>query len=134
MHARHDARASGPRLMKGSMKYQSQKLSAVVSALLFVSFLCTNARAACNAPSFAAASNFAVGTQPLSVGVGDFNGDGKRDLAIANFSSNSISILLGNGIGGFAPAATFIAGTNPSAVAVGDFNGDAKLDLAVTNA
>lgn len=120
--------------MKCSMKYQSQKLSAAVSSLLFVSFLCINARAACSVPSFAAANNFAVGTQPLSVGIGDFNSDGKRDLAIANFSSNNISILLGNGTGGFAPAATFIAGTNPSAVAVADFNGDAKLDLAVTNA
>ena len=116
------------------MKQQSQKLSAVVSSLLLVSLLCINARAACSVPGFPVATNFAAGTQPLSVGIGDFNSDGKRDLAIANFSSNNISILLGNGTGGFAPAATFIAGTNPSSLAIADFNGDAKLDLAVTNA
>ena len=111
-----------------------QKVLATVSGVLCVTLLCISARAACSVPSFAAATNFPAGSQPLSVGTGDFNSDGKRDLAVANFSSNTISILLGNGTGGFGPAATFPAGTNPSAVAVTDLNGDAKLDLAVTNA
>ena len=66
--------------------------------------------------------------------VGDFNGDGKLDLAVANYSSNTVGMLLGNGAGGFAAATTFSSGgTNPVSLAVGDFNGDGKLDLAVAN-
>jgi hypothetical protein len=40
------------------------------------------------------------GTSPTSVAVGDFNGDGKLDLAVANYRSNNVSILLGNGNNG----------------------------------
>jgi hypothetical protein len=63
--------------------------------------------------------------------VGDFNGDGKLDLAVANFDENTVTILLGNGDGTFAPAASPPATAGPALV-VGDFNGDGKLDLAVT--
>lgn len=85
----------------------------------------------------AAATNspFAVGTQPSSVAVGDFNGDGKLDLATANLGSNNVTVLLGNGMGGFAAATNspFAAGTGPLPIAVGDFNGDQKLDFATAN-
>ena len=52
---------------------------------------------------FGAATNFGLngGSNPYSVAVGDFNGDGKQDLATANYNSNNVSILLGNGLGGF---------------------------------
>jgi len=43
----------------------------------------------CTPVSFAAATNFGAGTNPMSVAVGDFNGDGKQDLAIANTDSNN---------------------------------------------
>src|ERR1039458_1289360 len=80
-------------------------------------------------------SPFAVGTSPRSVAVGDFNGDGKPDLALANESSNNVTVLLDDGSGGFtaAPGSPFAAGANPFFVAVGDFNGDGKPDLAVAN-
>jgi hypothetical protein len=65
--------------------------------------------------------------------VGDFNGDGKLDLAVANNGSNDVSVLLGNGDGTFQPAANYSTGLSPVSVAVGDFNGDGKLDLAVVN-
>ena len=68
---------------------------------------------------------------PVSVAVGDFNGDGKQDLAIANFGSNNVSILLGNGAGSFGAATNFSVGGDPALLAVGDFNGDGKQDLAV---
>ena len=42
--------------------------------------------------------------------MGDFNGDGKQDLAVANFNSNNVSILLGNGAGNFSAATNFGAG------------------------
>ena len=83
--------------------------------------------------AFLPATNFAVGSNPPSVAVGDFNGDGKPDLAVANQTSNTVSIRLGTGTGSFGAATNFTAGTNPRSVAVGDFNGDGKIDLAVAN-
>jgi hypothetical protein len=76
----------------------------------------------------------APGTRPQAVAVGDFNGDGKLDLAIANAGSNSVGILLGNGDGTFTLNSSPATGASPSSVAVGDFNGDGIPDLAVTNA
>src|SRR5205807_5346036 len=83
--------------------------------------------------TFQTAMNFAVGTNPSSVAVSDFNGDGKLDLAVANQGSNNVSVLLGKGDGTFQAATNFGAGTNLFSVAVGDFNGDGKPDLAVAN-
>ena len=60
--------------------------------------------------TFSAATNFMVGELPLSVAVGDFNGDGKQDLAVANRHSNNVSILLGSGSGTFGAATNFAAG------------------------
>jgi hypothetical protein len=75
-----------------------------------------------------------TGANPVSVAVGDFNGDSKPDLAVANNVSNTVTILLGNGDGTFtAAAASPATGSGPTSVAVGDFNGDGKPDLAVTN-
>jgi uncharacterized protein (TIGR03437 family) len=84
----------------------------------------------------APASPFPVGDQPVSVAVGDFNGDGNLDLVIANSGSNNVTELYGNGKGGFteAPGSPFNVGTDPEFVAVADFNGDGKPDLAVANA
>ena len=86
---------------------------------------------------FAAASGspFAVGSTPYSVAVGDFNGDGKPDLAVANEFNNNVTVLLGDGTGGFAeaPGSPFAVGSTPSFVAAGDFNGDGKLDLVTTS-
>src|SRR5207248_582797 len=75
-----------------------------------------------------------TGSVPWSVTVGDFNGDGELDLAVANFNSNTISVLLNTPVfQSFAPQTTFGAGNNPRSVAIGDFNGDGKLDLAIAN-
>src|SRR6185369_17889700 len=78
-------------------------------------------------------ANFAVGASPITVRVGDFNGDGKQDLAAANSNSANLSILLGDGAGSFGAAANFGVGSTPDFVAVGDFNGDGKQDLATAN-
>ena len=78
-------------------------------------------------------SSYTAGSGPDTVAVGDFNGDGKLDLAVANNVSNNVSVLLGKGDGTFHAAVNYGAGTNPTSVAVGDFNGDRKLDLAVAN-
>ena len=66
--------------------------------------------------------------------VGDFNGDGKLDLAVANAGSGTVSILLGRRHGQLHPGLVCrCAVTHPDSLAVGDFNGDGKLDLAVAN-
>ena len=83
--------------------------------------------------TFGPAKNFAVGTHPMSVAVGDFNEDGIPDLALANGTSHSVSILLGNGDGTFGPATNFAIGGFAGSVVVGDFNRDGRLDLAVTS-
>src|SRR5207244_7798754 len=70
---------------------------------------------------------------PRSVAVGGFNGDGTLDLAVADWGSNTVSVLLGNGDGTFQAPLTFTTGARPSSVAAGDFNGDGSLDLAVAN-
>ncbi len=82
---------------------------------------------------FGPPTSFAVGLTPYSVAVGDFNGDGKPDLATANFGGGTVSVLLGNGNGTFGPATDFKVGSNPFSIAVGDFNGDGIPDLAVAN-
>src|SRR5207249_190534 len=89
-------------------------------------------------PSFAAKQDFATGTTPVSVTVGDVNLDGKLDLAVANFGASTVSVLLnttapGAAIPSFAAKQDFATGANPLSVTVGDLNGDGKLDLAVAN-
>jgi len=77
--------------------------------------------------------NYTTGTAPRSIQSADFNGDGKRDIVVANRTSNTVSIFLGNGDGTFAPRTDVAVGPNPEVVVVGDFNADGKGDVAVTN-
>jgi hypothetical protein len=84
-------------------------------------------------PSFFAPVSYGVGTNPVAVAVGDFNNDHISDLLVANTGSNSVSVLLGNGVGTFRPATTYAVGAGPLSVAVGDFKGDGKLDIVTAN-
>jgi hypothetical protein len=83
--------------------------------------------------AFKAAVTYPVGTAPFGVAAGDFNGDGKVDLAVANGGDGSVSILLGNGDGTFQPANNIAAGKSPISIVAGDFNADGRLDLAVAD-
>ena len=79
-------------------------------------------------------TDFQTGLNSYYVAVGDFNKDGKQDLAVANWGDGTVSVLLGNGDGTFQPQVQYVTGNTPSSVAVGDFNEDGNLDLAVTDA
>lgn len=78
-----------------------------------------------------------VGKRPLAIAVGQFNSgiDSFADLATANFTTDDVTILLGNGAGKILTSNTVSlgAGSGPVAVVVGRFNGDSFDDLAVAN-
>jgi FG-GAP-like repeat/Abnormal spindle-like microcephaly-assoc'd, ASPM-SPD-2-Hydin len=76
---------------------------------------------------------FATGKQPMSIASGDFNGDGKLDLAVANLGANTVSIFLGKPDGTFSSKVDYATGLQPYSVSVGDLNGDGNLDVVVTN-
>jgi hypothetical protein len=86
--------------------------------------------------SFQPARTFATGPYPFSLTAGDFNADGKLDLATANNGggdNNDVSILLGNGDGTFAAPIGLSAAPYAWSIATGDLNADGKLDLVVTS-
>jgi hypothetical protein len=83
--------------------------------------------------TFQPAIAYPTGNGPEGVVVGDFNNDGKLDIATANDGDNTVSVLLGNGDGTFQPQLVFPVGNGPFLLTVADFNADGNLDLAVTN-
>src|SRR5574340_1817943 len=78
-------------------------------------------------------ANFGTGPGPIGVLTADFNDDGKLDLVVANFSSQTVSILLGKPDGTFQAHVEYTTGSSPIATTVADFNNDGKLDLATAN-
>ena len=80
-----------------------------------------------------AGSPFAAGDNPSDFTLGDFNEDGRLDIAVANHETSYSTLLLGDGKGGLAPPLQIPVPSrpHPHGVAAGDFNGDRHLDLAV---
>ncbi len=91
------------------------------------------------APSFASQVVFATGNQPYTIASGDFDGDGKPDLAVENYSDNTISVFrntatAGNiNTGSLATSSVFATGNGPQYIAAGDMDGDGKTDIVVAN-
>jgi hypothetical protein len=88
--------------------------------------------------TFGTGQQFAVGGPPTALAVGDFNGDGKPDLAVTVVTSSGattsygVSVLQNLGGGTFAAARTYAVGGSATSIAVGDFNKDGKLDIVTT--
>ena len=89
--------------------------------------------------SFAPKVDFTTGSAPLAVAISDLDGDGKPDLAVANYGSNTVSVFRNTSTNGsitsssFAAKVDFTTGTGPESVTISDLDGDGKPDLAVAN-
>lgn len=112
---------------------QTKRVALLVATWLLALSLSNLANAA--TIEFQPPVSYPVGTNPGGVYVGDFNSDGKLDLAAVNhgFSDTGddggVSILLGNGDGTFQAARNFSAGKQPESIAIADFNSDGKADI-----
>ena len=80
-------------------------------------------------------SAYTVGAAPRQIAVGDYNGDGRPDLAVTNWGSNTVSVLLRNSTGAafVAEGAAVPVGVQPFGIRTGDFNRDGRPDIALVN-
>ncbi len=91
------------------------------------------------ASSFSSGVVFETGSRPTCLTICDVDGDGKPDLVVSNFYSNTVSVFRNISVpdtitaDSFAPRVDFTTGANPVGVDVGDVDGDGKPDLAVIN-
>ncbi len=84
--------------------------------------------------TFQAEKTISVATTPSVIVVGDFNNDGKLDVALSLLNATpDVNVLLGNGDGTLQTPTTLSLGGTATSFATGDFNGDGKLDLIVAN-
>ena len=102
--------------------------------------ICFELSTICSAVDFGSSTAYPLGNStsmvPVGVVLGDFNGDGRIDIAVLlTGSGTDVSILLGNGDGTFSSAVDTYTGAGysytPSSIVAGDFNGDHKLDLCI---
>jgi hypothetical protein len=84
-------------------------------------------------PSFSVVSTLAPHAIPYAITTGDFNGDGKIDIAVANEFGSDVSVFLSKGGGHFKARKDYEVGVKPLDVIAADVNGDGKLDLITAN-
>lgn len=86
--------------------------------------------------SLASRQDYATGTAPFYLSYSDIDLDGKTDILVPNYSSNTLSVLRNTGSSGtisFAIKADFTTGSSPISIAVGDIDGDGKADVIAAN-
>jgi hypothetical protein len=81
---------------------------------------------------FGNAKFYSVGSGGEGMAIGDLNGDGKPDVAVTDFDSNQVSVLLGNGDGTFKSQSIFAVGNKPLSIALADFAGTGHLSMVLT--
>ncbi|MGC1781930.1 MAG: FG-GAP-like repeat-containing protein [Acidobacteriaceae bacterium] len=83
--------------------------------------------------AFGAAVSYPVGKDPYQVAIGDINNDGYPDLAVTNYASNSVTVLMGSKTGAFTVSPTTLSTcTNPYGVVIGDFQHNHYPSIAVS--
>src|SRR5262249_45932311 len=70
---------------------------------------------------------------PRNFAVADFNGDGKLDVAVAQYNASSVGVFLGQGNGTLGTRVDYTMQVNPTSLVAGDFNADGKVDLVSSN-
>jgi gliding motility-associated-like protein len=86
--------------------------------------------------SFSAKQDFAIGSTPSGVAIGDIDGDGKPEVITANRGSSTVSIFRNISTSGtisLAARVDLASGTGANSVAIGDLDGDGKMDISVAN-
>ncbi|MFB0516617.1 MAG: beta strand repeat-containing protein [Candidatus Neomarinimicrobiota bacterium] len=82
---------------------------------------------------FGSAGSVSVGDLPKSIATNDYDGDGDLDMAIANWSSHNVSIVMNDGNGNFTVNSTINVGNYPTSIIAADFDADGDADLSVLN-
>ena len=108
-----------------------KKITLYIGLCLFL----PNLKGQVNSICFNAANNInsPVLSNPFSLITNDFNLDGKKDLAVANFGSNNITVYFGNGLGTYSSTVNYAVGSGPRSICIGDYNNDGNTDLGVLN-
>jgi hypothetical protein len=94
---------------------------------------CGGAHCPACAVDFAAPINTSVGVEPCALVTGDFDRDGRLDLAVSDDKANAVLVLKGRGDGTFDSPRSFSVGQQPMSLLAADLNGDGILDLATTD-
>jgi len=84
------------------------------------------------AGSFPVRGDLDAGTYPDGIALGDLNGDGRLDIAVANYGDGTVGLYLQKSGGGFYPMIPYTVGSGPRCVAIGDVNNDGRPDLVNT--
>jgi hypothetical protein len=83
--------------------------------------------------SFGAASRYPTGVVADSIAIGDLNGDGKPELAVANWGEDTVTVYVNRGAGRFKAGFALATGKDPSDVTIGDLDGDGSAELVVAS-
>lgn len=103
------------------------------AAFLFLAVTPAMAEKGCVNQELQAARRFRVGELLESAAIGDFNRDGKKDVAVLDGYSSAVNVLFGDGDARFGEQRVISVGLNPVAVVAGDFNRDGNTDLITAN-
>jgi FG-GAP-like repeat len=126
-----------------------RRLVVLAGALLLVGSVDASGVPGSRAPSFLPTRIYPTGRSPLSIAIGDLDGDARPDLVTANWMAGSITVLhdlavvsggantvsvhLNGGGGSFQPRVDYPTGNHPWSIAIGDLNGDGEPDLMTAN-